>query len=218
MKKSSYIPLTANTGKENALADFLKGGAAIVHETEPGTRIWTALQTADKKSSIIFDTFTDEAAQGAHFDGLVAKALYENASDLVAGGWDTGVIPNISNSDILGSKVTADPTASKVAIFIPLTAKAGMEVELANLLTAGADIVADTEPLTLYWFGLHFGENKFGIIDFFEGEDGVNAHFGGKVAAALKDAADDLVEGGWDAGVVARVQQLNVLAFVQQQD
>ncbi|MEM8862926.1 MAG: hypothetical protein AAGD96_31840, partial [Chloroflexota bacterium] len=182
MKNSSYITLKANQGQENALADFLIGGGEIVQATEPRTMVWTALQTAEKDSCIIFDTFVDEAAQAAHFEGKVANALSINASQLVAGGWDDGVIPNIQNSQILGYKVDASAAAPKVAIFIPLTAQAGKEQELADLLTAGAQLVTETEPLTLFWFGLQFSENQFGIIDFFEGQEGIDAHFGGQVA------------------------------------
>lgn len=215
MKNSSYITLNANQGQESALADFLIGGAQVVQATEPGTRVWTALQTAEQDSCIIFDTFVDEVAQAAHFEGQVASALYANARELVAGGWDKGVLPNIQNSQILGYKVDESAQTPKVAIFIPLTAKAGKEAELANLLNAGAQIVADTEPLTLHWFGLRFGDNQFGIIDFFEGQEGIDAHFGGKVAAALTGVAEDIVDGGWEDGVVTRIKQFNVLTFVQ---
>ena len=40
----------------------------------------------------------------------------------------------------------------------------------------------------------------FAIYDVFKPE-GRNAHFAGKVAAALKDKSDELVEGGWENGV-----------------
>lgn len=215
-QKTSYITLNANPGKEDRLAEFLKQGADVVKTTEPGTQIWTALQSADAKTCVIYDTFVDEVAQKAHFDGLVAKALYDQSSTLIQGGWETGVIPNINNGTVLSSVVTEKSALANLAIFIPLTAKPGKGAALANLLKIGAQIVADTEPLTLYWFGLQFSETEFGIIDFFATEAGIQAHFEGEVAGALQGQADALVEGGWDDGVVSRVTPLNVLAFMQQ--
>ncbi|MEM7332518.1 MAG: hypothetical protein AAF490_10530 [Chloroflexota bacterium] len=214
MKKSSFISLEAVAGQENALSDFLKHGAEIVGSTEPETLLWTAVQSPDASQCAIFDTFGSEAGRNAHFDGQVAAALNANAATLVKGGWDEGVVPNIQNGSIIGSKVGTTSTDVKLAMWIPLTAQEGKSQQLANLLSMGAQMVTDSEPQTLYWFALQLNDTQFAIIDFFADQSGIDAHFAGKVAAALHDNAEVLVEGGWEQGVVAGIQQFNVLAFI----
>ena len=90
----------------------------------------------------------------------------------------------------------------------------GKAQDLANLLSVGASIVMDTEPKTLYWFALQIDDAHFGIIDFFADQSGIDAHFAGGAAAALKENAADLIEGGWEQGVVAGIQSYNVLTFL----
>lgn len=214
MKQASYISLKPATGQENALADFLMQGANIVEETEPGTLLWTALQSADTKQCAIFDTFPDKDARDAHFSGQVAAALNENASTLVEGAWDDGVVPNINNAKIVGSKVSDSAGAVKLATWILFKARAGKSQELADLLAVGAAVVRDTEPKTLYWFALQIDESHFGIIDFFADQSGIDAHFAGGAAAALNENSADLIEGGWEQGVVAGIQKFNTLAFL----
>lgn len=214
MKLSSYILLQPATGQENALSSFLKQGAQIVQETEPETLLWTALQSPDLSQCAIFDTFPTESARHAHFAGQVAAALNANASTLVQGGWDNGVIPNIHNAKVIGSKVSIGAINVKLATWIPFTAKVGQEQDLADLLAVGAKIVTDTEPQTLYWFALQIDDRHFGIIDFFADQAGIDAHFAGDVAAALHNNAANLIEDGWEQGVLAGIQQFNVLAFL----
>ncbi len=214
MNLSSYIPLQPAAGQENELSAFLKQGAQLVQATEPETLLWTALQSSDLSQCAIFDTFPTESARDAHFAGQVAAALNANASTLVQGGWENGVIPNIHNAKIVGSKVGSGSEDVKVAMWIPFTAIKGKENELAELLAIGAEIVANTEPQTHYWFALQIDDRHFGIIDFFEGQAGIDAHFAGGAAAALHDNAADLIEGGWGQGVLPGVQQYNVLAFI----
>ena len=214
MKLSNFITLHAVKGQENALAAFLNQGAGIVEATEPETLLWTALQSADSSTCVIFDTFADKAGQEAHFAGRVAAALNANASTLVEGGWDNGVLPNVLNGAIVGSKVTAATDDVKLAVWIPLTAKEGKRQALADLLAIGGQVVTETEPKTLYWFGLQIDEQRFGILDFFADASGIEAHFAGDAAAAVKANAAALIEGGWDDGVVANLQQFNVLAFM----
>lgn len=45
-----------------------------------------------------------ELACETHFAGKVASLLSKRASDLVKGGWDDGVVANVSNYDIIAIK------------------------------------------------------------------------------------------------------------------
>ena len=99
---ASYIAMPAAEGQTGAFAEFLAGAAPIVRETEPGTVLWFALQADDTLA--IFDIFADNSGREAHFAGQVAGLLNEKASVLVEGGWDDGVVANVSNFDILAIK------------------------------------------------------------------------------------------------------------------
>ena len=211
MKEASYITLKAKPGKQNDLADFLTEGARLVAQTEPQTLLWAALNINDE--FVIFDTFADGAGRDAHFAGKVAAALNENAENLVDGGWDEGVVSNIKNPIILSGKTSADPSEMKIAGFIPVKAKEGQADALAEFLTSGASIIEKTEPKTAYWYALQFSDDEFGIIDFFADKTGIDAHFAGKVAAAVNENAEALIVGGWDDGVVANIKQFAVLAM-----
>ncbi|AIU66257.1 hypothetical protein F0224_18350 [Vibrio coralliilyticus] len=214
--RASVIEITAQQGQNTALADFLSVGAQLVQDNEPDTLFWSALQTEDKNTFVIFDAFGSQAAQDAHFAGKIPKALSESAATLVKGGWNDGVLPNIHNADIIASKVGKNTQESiKIATFIPLKAKPGQEQKLAELLEQGAQIVTTQEPGTLHWFAVHFGDDRFGIVDFFADQAGVDAHFNGGVAAAMKQNASTLVEGGWEQGVLAGIQTYQVIELLQ---
>jgi len=100
----------------------------------------------------------------------------------------------------------------RIANHITITAKAGQEENLAAFLKGGAEAVAATEPQTQSWFAARINHNTFLIIDFFADQAGMDAHLAGKVAAALKAKAGDLIEGGWDNGVLKNFQVLEVLS------
>ncbi len=68
-----------------------------------------------------------------------------------------------------------------------------------------------TEPGTELWFALQ-ADDTLAIFDIFVSEEARNAHFSGAVAGALNQNADTLVAGGWDAGVVANINNSNVLS------
>ncbi|MEM9605067.1 MAG: hypothetical protein AAGA11_19550 [Pseudomonadota bacterium] len=208
---ASYINMTAAAGQTESFAEFLANAAPIVNATEPGTELWFALQAPGGQLAI-FDIFTDADARAAHFSGAVAGALKSNADGLVEGGWDGGVLANVNNSEVLSTKAPVDVHTATTATYISITAAAGQEQALADLLTAAGGIVAETEPKTLYWAGLRISEREFAIFDIFADESGRAAHFAGKVANILKDQANVLVEGGWDAGVVANVRNYDILA------
>jgi len=100
---ASYIALEAAPGKADELAALLIAAGPIVTETEPKTLFWVALQI-DENNFAIYDIFADNSGREAHFAGKVAGLLNAQASELVKGGWDEGVVANVSNYDILAIK------------------------------------------------------------------------------------------------------------------
>ena len=208
---ASYIEMQAASGQTSAFAEFLASAAPMVRETEPGTELWFALQAGDTLA--IFDIFIDEAARDAHFSGAVAGALNDKADTLVQGGWDDGVVANINNSVVLSAKAPVDLDSATTATYIALEAAPGQAEQLAELLSAAGPIVAETEPQTLFWVALRIDETNFAIFDAFADNSGREAHFAGQVAGLLNERAADLVEGGWDEGVVANVRNYEILAI-----
>jgi quinol monooxygenase YgiN len=207
---ASFIAIKANENKAEDLSGFLKEGSKIVRQTEDKTVLWMALRNKD--SFVIFDTFKDENAMEEHFEGRVAALLNENANSLVKNGWDDGVVKNINNSKILSSKTSGDISKAKIATFISLTSLGKKHEDLSNFLSSGAAIIEKTEEKTLHWYALSFLDGSFGIIDFFEDQEGVDAHFNGKVASLLNENAQDLVKGGWEEGVLSNIQIFEVVA------
>jgi quinol monooxygenase YgiN len=79
----------------------------------------------------------------------------------------------------------------KVALLVRLEAKPGKEADVESFLRGGLSIVQQ-EPATTTWFAIRLGPSTFGIFDAFPDEAGRQAHLSGKVAAALKQKADEL--------------------------
>jgi quinol monooxygenase YgiN len=96
VKVALFVRLEAKPGKEQEVADFLRGGLAIVQE-EPATIAWYALQMGPSTFGI-FDAFPDEAGRQAHLNGKVAAALMAKAGDLFAQP------PSIEKVDLLAVK------------------------------------------------------------------------------------------------------------------
>jgi len=80
----------------------------------------------------------------------------------------------------------------KAALFVRLEAKPGKEKELEDFLVSGRALVEE-EPATTAWFGIRLGPSTFGIFDAFPDDAGRQAHLAGKVAAALKAKAGELL-------------------------
>ncbi|HXI59453.1 MAG TPA: hypothetical protein VNO55_25475 [Polyangia bacterium] len=210
--EGTFIPITAVTGKEEAVAELLRGAAALVRKTEPLTLQWMALREGPASFTIV-DFFHDDKGRQAHFAGPVAAALKNASGATVVGGWDKGVVANVENGKVLSYHVaSAHGPEVKLALRIDVTAKPGQEEALARFLTGGAAIVKATEPGTPLWYAIQVTPARFAIFDLFPDADAKAAHFSGKVAAALKASADELVSGGWDKGVVANVKSYEVLS------
>lgn len=211
--EASYIQLSANSGQELQLAEFLKKGAELVRQTEPQTTLWFALKGEEGQFGI-FDVFHNNEGRTAHFAGKVAAALHDNAPLLVNGGWDKGVLAHVQNSEILSANsynLTNVLKATK-ASYILLKAQPGKEKDLAALLKDAAPIITQTEPGTSFWLALKIDDGTYAIFDTFTDEQARSAHFSGAVAAALKSNADTLVVGGWQEGVLNNVHNFDVVA------
>jgi quinol monooxygenase YgiN len=79
-----------------------------------------------------------------------------------------------------------------VALLVRLEAKPGKESEVEKFIRDGLPVVQE-EPATTAWFGIRMGPSTFGIFDAFPDETGRQAHLSGRVAAALKEKASDLL-------------------------
>jgi quinol monooxygenase YgiN len=97
LKLALYVRLEAKPGKESELAAFLEKGLELANR-ETTTPVWFALRLRPSTFAI-FDAFTDESGRQAHLNGPIAKALMENAPDLLA------MTPVIEKVEVLGAKL-----------------------------------------------------------------------------------------------------------------
>jgi quinol monooxygenase YgiN len=82
---------------------------------------------------------------------------------------------------------------TKFALYVRLKAKSGKEQEVQEFLKSALPLV-QAEPGTRHWFALdedHAG--SYSIFDTFDDEAARDAHLNGKVAAALKEKAGELL-------------------------
>ncbi len=81
-KFSLLVRLEAKKGKEQEVENFIKSALSLAQQEE-GTARWYALKI-DTTTFGIFDTFETEEGLDAHLGGEIAKALMQNAPDLLA--------------------------------------------------------------------------------------------------------------------------------------
>lgn len=97
MKKLGLlVRLEAKAGKEKMVEEFISGALPLAVE-ETGTLTWYAFRI-NSSTFGIFDTFSNEEDREAHLGGKIAKALMENAPDLLASA------PSIEKIDVLAAK------------------------------------------------------------------------------------------------------------------
>ncbi|ARB93480.1 hypothetical protein [Legionella longbeachae] len=96
------------------------------------------------------------------------------------------------------------------ATYIPLKSKPETALQLEEFLRKGSSVVRQTEPGTPLWFGLKEKEH-FAIFDLFYNETCRKLHFSGQVAKALKEKALELVQNGWENGVVQNINNFDLL-------
>jgi quinol monooxygenase YgiN len=94
---SLFVRLEAKPGKEQELAAFLNQGLQLANQ-ETTTPLWFALRLGPTTFAI-FDAFRDEAGRQAHLNGPIAKALMQNAPNLLA------TPPVIEKLEVLGAKL-----------------------------------------------------------------------------------------------------------------
>lgn len=82
-KLGLFVIVNAKPEKANDVKQFLMGALPLAIQ-ESGTKSWYAFQI-DETTFGIFDTFADEDGRNAHLNGDIAKALLENADDLLVG-------------------------------------------------------------------------------------------------------------------------------------
>jgi quinol monooxygenase YgiN len=79
-KLALLVRLEAKPGKEQEVADFIKGALELAQQ-EPGTIRWYALQLGPATFGI-FDTFGNEDDRKAHLNGPIAAALMGRSEEL----------------------------------------------------------------------------------------------------------------------------------------
>jgi quinol monooxygenase YgiN len=100
---------------------------------------------------------------------------------------------HINVSRLAGSRAetaSASPVRRRMtecAVYIPLQARLGREEEVIDFLRSALPPLVHTEPDTVAWFALQEGRSRFAILGTFADEVGRNAHFNGKVRAALME-------------------------------
>jgi len=183
---STFVPLTAQEGKEEDLAQFLAGGHGIVLG-EPLTHQWYAAKLIGTSPAqfIIFDTFPHEDGRTAHLTGPIPAALMENAPRLLIGG------PKLEEivSEVLAHKVNKAGEGLKSGLTTGIralfTAKPEKK-EVVRKFLIDALPLAEAETGTVSWYAIHWpGTDNFGIVDFFSSDEAREAHLQGPIAAAL---------------------------------
>ena len=91
---------------------------------------------------------------------------------------------------------------------VVVTAKPGKADALGDFLRSALPLAQD-EPGTQRWYAFQIDERRYGIFDTFADEAGRQAHYNGKIAAALLANADELLE-GFDAGT--DIHTIDILA------
>ncbi|BEU25757.1 antibiotic biosynthesis monooxygenase [Paraburkholderia sp. 22B1P] len=95
-KTGLLVRLEAKPGKECEVESFLRSALPLVQQ-EPATLTWFALRLGPASFGI-FDTFGDDAGRESHLSGVVAAALIEQATELLA------LPPSIEKVDVVASK------------------------------------------------------------------------------------------------------------------
>ena len=90
-------------------------------------------------------------------------------------------------------------------LLVRLEAKPGKEEAVASFLRDALPIVG-AERATEAWFAIRMGPSTFGIFDAFPDDSGRQAHLAGRVAAALKSKAPELLS------EPPRIEPVDVLA------
>ena len=81
-KLGNLVSIEARPGKEQEVADFLASALPLARD-EQDTLLWFSARISSTKF-IIFDTFPHTEGREAHLNGLIAKALFSKADELLS--------------------------------------------------------------------------------------------------------------------------------------
>jgi quinol monooxygenase YgiN len=95
--KGILLTFAPKSGREDDVAEFLRGARGIVEE-ERGTLAWFAIRLEDGRCGI-FDVFPDNRARLAHLTGRVPRELAKHALALL------GSLPDMDKTDVLAVKL-----------------------------------------------------------------------------------------------------------------
>lgn len=104
--------------------------------------------------------------------------------------------------------MTADSNTTKLitkGLCVRLDTRRSEAQRVEQFLTDARDL-AGQEPDTTAWFAVRFGQDDYGIVDFFPDDTGRDAHLNGPVAQALAGQGSALLTGE------PQMQRLDVLA------
>lgn len=213
LNEATYISLKSRGVQENNLALLLKAGADRVKSTEPDTEVWFAL-TREGNQFALFNAFNDTAGRAAHLNGQVITALKQNSDKLIEGGWEDGVIKNIQNATILVSNNYQPDrlNQSRLASYAVFNVILGKERELDALLQKVVALVNRVEPNTIFWTALKNDDGSYALVATFPDRDAFKAHFSGVAAITFQQNAAQLIQGGWEDGVMKNVKNYEVIA------
>lgn len=114
--------------------------------------------------------------------------------------------------ETLVETVTAPLQSAREASFTTFRARPGKEARLAALLSEAAHSVRENEPETLQWLALIENDSQFAALDFFPGGEARAAHHARQSGDPLRIHADELIEGGWEKGVLDQLLYCRVLS------
>lgn len=97
VKAGLLVRVEARPGKEDEVAEFLRGGLSVV-QGEPATTAWFAIRFSESTFGI-FDAFPDDTGRQVHLSGPLAAALMGRASELFTQA------PTIEPVDVLADKL-----------------------------------------------------------------------------------------------------------------
>jgi quinol monooxygenase YgiN len=180
------VRMEVKPGQDREVLKLLQGGLPLV-QAEPATLQWFALRFGPTSFGI-FDTFLDETGRQAHLQGPLAAALTSRASELFTH------LPDIQSVEPIATKAPPlgpDATVHQ-GLVITLEARPGKENEVKKFLEESLHVVRD-EPGTTHWFAFRLSPSKFGIVDTFPSEAGIQAHLNGRVAEELMERTKELL-------------------------
>ncbi|KAF8882309.1 hypothetical protein CPB84DRAFT_1734897 [Gymnopilus junonius] len=205
---SLLVPLTAQTGKENDVANFLINAHSIILNW-PNIHQWyaTRLTSTSPTQFLVLGTYPNDEARSAYLTGPLPKSLGENAPEILVG------MPIHSEilSEIVAHNITKAGEGLKsglsTGLKVSFKAKSGRADAVKKFLVEVALPLIKAETDTISWYALHWpGTEKFVIVDFFASDEAREAHLAGPVAAALIASIDENFTGFPD------IARLDILA------